>query len=953
MSRTSARSTALRILPLLAAFLALATIVALDLGYAPPLRSAVSAASDFANFESLPVHPLAITPDGTRLLALNIPDARLEVFNIGIGGLVSAGEVFVGLEPVSVAALNDSIAWVVNQLSDDVSIVNLNSMRVTATSRVGDEPTDVAFAGSPKRAFVCVSGEDAVKVYSVGVGGVPAASPDVVRAIFGRHPRALAARGSEVYVTVLDAGNRTTALSAAEVRTGGGPPPPNPPLKSGLPLPPEVGLIVQKVGASWVDERPASVKTWNTVIPYDLPDQDVAVLDAGSGAIVRTVSDVGTNLFNVAVAPGSGNLYVSNTEAQNRTRFEPNLRGRFLQNRITRIDAGGVGAVTPWHLNAHVVYDTIPGPPGEKDLSLAEPVDLAVDAAESKIYVAALGSDKVGIVSPASGTVTQRVATSAAPRPTKSGPMALALDEARHQLYVLNRFTNSIAILSTQTESFVTEVSLAGGFDPSPPEVLQGRRFLYDGMLSDHGDLACASCHIGANFDNIAWDLGNPQGDMQPAPPGSLPGVQPFHPMKGPMTTQSLRGLGGTPPFHWRGDRADFTRFNPAFIGLMGNSDSLSTSDMQKYNDFIMTVIYPPNPNQNLNRTWPDPPAPTPSPTRGKNEFDTKPHDGGPCTACHALPTGTNGVLIPGSALQESQAFKVPQLRNAYQKTGFTDGAGAQKRGFGFLHDGSIDNLVDFLNLPVFNFANNQERRDLEAFVLSFDTGTAPSVGREITVNGGNKTLPGTTALLDSLYAAADAGQCDLVAHGRIGGVMRAYVYLTGLRAFRSDYDPEGTLPVENLQLLAQDGGEITYLGAPPRSGMRMGIDRDRDGYKDRWEIALGSNPADPNSVPSVSAVDPVPRAAPTRLFANQPNPFNPSTTIPFSVSRQGRVTLRLFNVSGALVRTLVEANAAPGRYEARWDGRDDRGRPVSSGRYYAQLTAWDGTHRRTLTLLK
>jgi hypothetical protein len=387
---------------------------------------------------------------------------------------------------------------------------------------------------------------------------------------------------------------------------------------------------------------------------------------------------------------------------------------------------------------------------------------------------------------------------------------------------------------------------------------------------------------------------------------------------------------------------------------LMGNTDSLSTSDMQKYNDFIMTVLYPPNPNENLNRTLPDPPAPTPSPTRGKTEFDTKPHDGAPCTTCHALPTGTNGTLIPGSVLQESQAFKVPQLRNMYQKTGFTDGAGAQKRGFGFMHDGSMDNIFDFLHLPVFNFANEQERKDLEAFVLAFDTGTAPSVGREITVNGANKALPGTTALLDSLYAAADAGQCDLVAHGRVlGGAMRGFVYQTGLHSFLSDLNSEGTFPADSLQALAQDGGEITYLGVPPGSGTRMGIDRDRDGYRDRWELKLGSNPADPTSLPSVTAVEVEVAPSPTRLFANHPNPFNPSTTIPFSVSKQGRVTLRLFNVSGALVRTLVEANAPPGYYEPRWDGRDDRGLPAASGRYYVQLTAWDGTKTRTLTLLK
>src|SRR5262245_22762631 len=131
-----------------AALSSLALAALLGLAIDPkPTRSVTLATSDFRNFESLHVHPLAITPDGTRLLALNTPDCRLEVFSIGPGGLTRAGEVFVGLEPVSVAARSDSEAWVVNQLSDDVSVVDLAGLRVKATVRVGDEPSDVVFAG--------------------------------------------------------------------------------------------------------------------------------------------------------------------------------------------------------------------------------------------------------------------------------------------------------------------------------------------------------------------------------------------------------------------------------------------------------------------------------------------------------------------------------------------------------------------------------------------------------------------------------------------------------------------------------------------------------------------------------------------------------------------------------------------------------------------------------------
>jgi DNA-binding beta-propeller fold protein YncE len=912
-----------------------------------PLRSSTTAIGDYANFEALQVHPLAITPDRTRLLAVNTPDARLEVFTIGAHVLDRLGEIPVGLEPVSVSAFNNDIAWVVGNVSDAVSIVNLRTLSVVGTLRVGDEPTDVVFAGTPKRAFVCVSGEDAVKVYDLTDPLAPTLALN--RQIFGTHPRALAARSNEVYVGVLDAGNRTTIVSASQVQAGGGPPPPSPPRRL-TSAAPEVGLIVQNVGGNWVDERPASQKTWNSVIPYTLPDRDIHVLDANSGALLRTVSDVGTNLFNLTVAPGSGNVYVTNTDAFNRTRFEPNLRGRFLQNRISRIGPGGTLPSNAWHLNSHIVYDTIPGPSFEKDLSLSQPIDIAVNSAETRVYVAALGSDKVGVFDPALGVLLNRVPSSLAPLPKHGGPTGLALDEGSGQLFVLNRFANSVSIVDLVTENIVGETFLR--FDPSPIEVIEGRRFLYDGTISDHGDLACSSCHISSNFDNIAWDLGDPQGDPIPVPPGQSPFLPDFDPMKGPMTTQSLRGLSGTGNLHWRADRENFLSFNPAFIKLMGNETQLSESDMQKYSDFIMTVVYPPNPNQNLDRTSPNPSAPTPSPTRGRVEFEST-HDVVACSGCHSFPTGTNGVIIPGVLLQESQGFKVPHVRNMYTKSGFTNAAGPQKRGYGFLHDGSVDNLLTFLHLPVFSFQNEQQRLDLESFLLSFDTGMAPSVGRQLTLNASTKNLTSATAQLDSLYQEADIGNCDLVAHAYIDGQDRGYRY-TGARRFESDYNPEGILDADFLRGLPDASGEaITYLGVPPGAGVRMGIDRDRDGYRDRYEIALGSDPANPNSIPEVTAVPASPPAPPAWLMQNAPNPFNPSTVIAYEVAQPGAVRLHVFDMAGRLVRTLVEANVPAGRHTVRWDGRDEQGRQSASGRYYYRLRVGAKVLTKDMTLLK
>src|SRR5262247_2843573 len=100
-----------------------ATLCGVLIAVATPARSQ----SSFQAFESGPVRPLALTPDGTRLLVTNIPDNRLEIFAVSAAGLAHLGSVPVGMEPVAVAARSNAEAWVVNHLSDSVSVVDLAS----------------------------------------------------------------------------------------------------------------------------------------------------------------------------------------------------------------------------------------------------------------------------------------------------------------------------------------------------------------------------------------------------------------------------------------------------------------------------------------------------------------------------------------------------------------------------------------------------------------------------------------------------------------------------------------------------------------------------------------------------------------------------------------------------------------------------------------------------------
>src|SRR3954463_7717927 len=97
-----------------------------DTVVAPGPRSSAQATSAYTLFESGQVRPLALSPDGKRLFAVNTPDNRLEIFRVKHGGLVHQASVPVGLEPVAVAARSNSEVWVVNHLSDSVSVVALD-----------------------------------------------------------------------------------------------------------------------------------------------------------------------------------------------------------------------------------------------------------------------------------------------------------------------------------------------------------------------------------------------------------------------------------------------------------------------------------------------------------------------------------------------------------------------------------------------------------------------------------------------------------------------------------------------------------------------------------------------------------------------------------------------------------------------------------------------------------
>ena len=90
------------------------------------------------------------------------------------------------------------------------------------------------------------------------------------------------------------------------------------------------------------------------------------------------------------------------------------------------------------------------------------------------------------------------------------------------------------------------------------------------------------------------------------------------------------------------------------------------------------------------------------------------------------------------------------------------------------------------------------------------------------------------------------------------------------------------------------------------------------------------------------------------KLFQNYPNPFNPETTIKFRILKLSFVTIKIYNILGVEVKTLVSDNIPSGTYSTKWDGTDNYGRTVSSGVYIYMIRTNTGfVKSRKLLLIK
>jgi plastocyanin len=106
-------------------------------------------------------------------------------------------------------------------------------------------------------------------------------------------------------------------------------------------------------------------------------------------------------------------------------------------------------------------------------------------------------------------------------------------------------------------------------------------------------------------------------------------------------------------------------------------------------------------------------------------------------------------------------------------------------------------------------------------------------------------------------------------------------------------------------------------------------------------------------ATPATSIEDGTNQLEKFRLSQNYPNPFNPTTTIRYQLPERTEVSLKIFDITGHEVRTLVRERVVAGEHSVTWNGTNNQGNPVSSGVYLYQLKAGNRTESRRMLLLK
>jgi FlgD Ig-like domain len=158
-----------------------------------------------------------------------------------------------------------------------------------------------------------------------------------------------------------------------------------------------------------------------------------------------------------------------------------------------------------------------------------------------------------------------------------------------------------------------------------------------------------------------------------------------------------------------------------------------------------------------------------------------------------------------------------------------------------------------------------------------------------------------------------------------------------------STYEYSGfTVPVEHPSLAGDDAEHTSYESCEQKGRAAWWMMAMLSGWTPTTDVGDGSG-------------DGVPPAAPYKGFdlSCYPNPFNPSTTITFSLAEPTYARLTIYGASGEIVRTLISGDLGGGMQRVQWNGRNDAGAPVASGVYFYRITADNKTSTKKILLLR
>jgi len=236
---------------------------------------------------------------------------------------------------------------------------------------------------------------------------------------------------------------------------------------------------------------------------------------------------------------------------------------------------------------------------------------------------------------------------------------------------------------------------------------------------------------------------------------------------------------------------------------------------------------------------------------------------------------------------------------------------------------------------------------DPQAYIIFNPGATTPPI-TDLTTHGGNK--------MACCFAASTPPNNDWLITPQLTGVnrikfwARSYTADYGLERFKvgisSNPNPNSFVTISGSNYLQApvDWTEYTYHIAQP-GAIYIGIQCVSD---DAFifcvdDVIISSEEVEELEVPAIA----------TTLHNNYPNPFNPETTIAYSVKERELVNIEIFNVKGQLVKNLVKSIQEPGNHTVVWDGNDNKGCPVSSGVYYYKMNAGRYSCTKKMMMIK